>query len=256
MTLTEQANLYSKTSYFNRTVRQSAPLVTPTNRDQPQILSVHVYSAQRLFPLAKPVKQDRPGNLHLPPIERQKIKRPPLHRPAVQHLHSSQVTPTDLSQLTGRGLITDSSALLKEMDRANADEYHHVPPPSPSDDQIECLLHELQRRRPSTPRIPVSKDGYVPYRLPTLHPSMRSRQAAFPPPPTQMKSTLSTYRQTLIWKHWLFVFLLLHVPISRHFVRDQHRFLVDRWSIHYADVLKNANQRKSSHSSLQWRPNS
>ena len=197
MTLTEQANQFSKTSYFNRTVRQRAPLVTPPNRDRPQILSVHVYSAQRLLLLAKPAKQDRPGNLHLPPIERQKIKRPPLHRPSAQHLHSSQVTPTDLSQLTGRGLKTDSSALLKEMGRVSADEYYHVPPPSPSDDQLEHFFHELQRRRPSTPRIPVSNDGYVPYRLPTLHPSMGRRQTAFPSPSIQMKSTLSTYRQTL-----------------------------------------------------------
>lgn len=198
MTLTEQANQFAKTSYFNRTVRQRAPLVTPTNRDQPQILSVHVYSAQRLLSLTKPTKHDRPGNnLHLPPIERQKIKRPPLHPPSVQHLHSSQVTPTDLSQLTGRGLRTDSSALLKEMDRVSADEYHHVPPPSPSDDQVEHFFRELKHRRPSTPRIPVSKDGYVPYRLPALHPSMGRRQTAFPSPSTQMKSTLSTYRQTL-----------------------------------------------------------
>jgi hypothetical protein len=191
MTLTEQAIQFSKTSYFNRTVRQHA---TPSNGDQPQILSFHVYSAQRLSSLAKPTQQDR----HLPPIDvqRRKSKRPPLHHSSVQHLRSSQWTPTDLSQVTGRGIRSNSSALLKEMQRVNADENRPVPPPSPSDDQVEQFFCELHRTGLSMPQIAGSNDGYVPYRLPALHPPIGLRQTAFPLPSKPMKSTLATFRQT------------------------------------------------------------
>jgi hypothetical protein len=138
-----------------------------------KLLSFNVYLT-RYFKRAEetPVQRHRSVQLRLPMLDKQrdemstrKEKRTSF-RLVVPHR-----TPTnDISTITARGTRPESKLVFKD-ESSQID--RQVPPPSPSDEQIEHFFHKFASR--SRAVSPVHRDGYVPYRLPALPSLQRQR---------------------------------------------------------------------------------
>lgn len=187
MTLIEQANIFNKTTHPNLFLHR---LITKKNLD--------VYATPTtILPSIKPIK----SKFTLPPIDkddqrtRKKIKRP-IYRTSAFHSNTSSCTNIDLAALTARGKKPDAIIPLRDDQTIVNFQRQHAPPPSPSDDQVERILSQLNRTRQSSPQPSVVTDGNVPYRLPALSQSVIQTRSVMNIPPKDVKSTLSTYLQT------------------------------------------------------------
>ena len=224
MSLCDQVNAFNKTNrqrlIIDRTVRQrpsavysSLNRIVDDNREL-KIRSLDVYTSNHLVTNTRSVLSysDRShlDELLLPSIardvnedenRRRRRRKRPFYRKSLFHSYSTNSTQVDLAQLTARGLKPESHItipIIQENDSVDNDESHHAPPPSPSDNEIERLLYELQDKdqsRPASRLSPVEKEGYIPFRLPLLHQSSRYRRTPTPSPPKDIRSTLSNYLQ-------------------------------------------------------------
>jgi hypothetical protein len=180
MTLIEPANIFNRTIHRNLFFDR-----THTKKN------VDVYSSRPLLPtLTQSTKHYPTEKFILPQIERKKIKRP-AYRTSLYHSNASSSTNVDHSLLTARGKKPESISSIKDDETIINFQRHHAPPPSPSDDQIERILSELNRTRRSTPQSPEEIDGNIPYRLPALDHSGRRKRTV-----KDSTSTLSNYLQT------------------------------------------------------------
>ncbi len=189
MTLIEQANIFKKTNHQNLFFDRIS-----SNKN------VDVYSSRPFIPPTKQTKHYHSEKLILPSIDkddhqsRKKIKRP-AYRTSLYHSNTSSSMHSDLSLLTARGKKPESIIPIKVDETIMNFESHHAPPPSPSDDQLERILSDLNRKRQSTPPSLDEIDGNIPYRLPALHQSARRRRKDTTLPPKDVTSTLSNYLQ-------------------------------------------------------------
>ncbi|CAF0948594.1 unnamed protein product [Rotaria sordida] len=193
MTLIEHANILNKLNYQNLFRNRIS-----SKNDNLKSLSINVYSSQYLISSEKQSKIFRTDEHILPPIEngyRRKPKRPS-YRTSLFHSNKSNSNQIDLSSLTARGTKSELFTTIKDDDRIINFEYHHVPPPSPSDYQIEQLLYELNRTKQFTPYSITDKHDYVPYRLPALKQSSRRVHSELNYPPTYFKTNLSQSHET------------------------------------------------------------
>ena len=177
-------------------------------------LSFDVYTTKHLVASGKSIlpysEHTRLDEILLPSINkdisrdenrrRRKRKRPP-YRKSLFHAYSSITTEVDLAQLTAHGTKPESQTttpMIKDDDTVVSFQRHYAPPPSPSDDEVERILYELQDRnqsRPPTRQSPIEKDGYIPFRLPVLNRSPQFRRASTNSPSKDIRSTLSNYLQ-------------------------------------------------------------
>lgn len=224
MTLFEQSNLHRKTNRQRLLIEQTAlryptvssPLTHLSNDNLAlKNLSFDVYTHQHLHNAAKPpfpsARQKRYEDLLLPSIEKNvvrednrpvKNKKRPSYRKSLFHPDASSVVSQGFAELTTRGTRTELKVTLPVFQHEESMlPVHHdyAPPPSPSDDEIERFLTELQERSPpsrtSSPPSSVDKDDFVPFRLPALHKSAHTRRALEMPHYKNIRSTLSNYLQ-------------------------------------------------------------
>jgi hypothetical protein len=174
--LIEQANIFNRTIHRNLFFDRIA---TKKNVD--------VYSSRPLIPTIQSTKYNRSEKFILPPINKKKLKRP-AYRTSLYHSNTSISTPIDHTLLTARGKKPESITPIKDDETIMNLQRHHAPPPSPSDDQIERILSELNHTRSHSPE---EIDGYIPYRLPALDQSIRRKRTS-----KDITSTLSNYLQT------------------------------------------------------------
>ena len=195
MTLIEQANIFNKTNHQNFYLDRVSP-----KKDLLKTLSFDVYSSRHLISNAKQITNRRTDEYTLPLIDkdqnrtRKQIKRPS-YRTSVYHSNAANSSHLDLSLITARGTKPELLTPIKDNDTVINLKRHHAPPPSPSDDQLERLLVELNQTRQSSPRLSQEKDGYIPYRLPALTQSARRTRTDCTVLSKDVKSTLSSYLQ-------------------------------------------------------------
>jgi hypothetical protein len=223
MSLFDQVNAFNRTNrqrlLIDRTVQQRPPVYSSLNRivdDNRELKtrSFDVYTSKHLATNRNSVLSycDRThlDEFLLPSIardinedenRRRRKRKRPFYRKSLFHSYSSNSTQADLVQLTARGLKPESHITIPIIpvdDTVDNDEFHHAPPPSPSDNEIERLLHKLQdedQSRVSSRQSPIEKEGYIPFRLPLLHQSSQYRHTPTPSPPKDIRSTLSNYLQ-------------------------------------------------------------
>ena len=109
------------------------------------------------------VQRRRSVQLRLPTLDKSRKDKATSFRLAVPH----RTHPTDISTITARGTRPESKLVFRE-EASQVD--RQVPPPSPSDEQIEHFFNTFQPASRS-----VSPDGHVPYRLPALTSSLQRR---------------------------------------------------------------------------------
>ena len=227
MTWLGQSNLHKKTNRQRLLIEQTAvryqPVTRlPTNDSTLKNLSFDVYTHKHLLNAAKPPcptgRQKRYEQFFLPSIDKNllrdetravKNKKRPSYRKSLFHPEtSSTVVSQGFTELTTRGTRTELKVTLPMMtddDSLQPIHRHYAPPPSPSDDEIERFLTELQEKtspsRISSPPSSSSVDNedYVPFRLPALQKSARVRHTPEQPPYKNIRSTLSNYLQKYYW---------------------------------------------------------
>ena len=218
MTILEQVNAFKRSNrqhlIIDRTFRRPPPppVYSSFNHiDNENIelktLSVDVYASKHLVNKNKstlsPSERNRLGKLLLPSMDktdeihhrRRKKKRPSYHK-SLYHPHSPHSTETDLTQINARGMKPELHVVIPvcpDDDTVISFQRDHVPPPSPSDDELDRLINDLQDRALSPSPSPVEKEGYVPFRLPTLRQSARFRRTPIRLPVKDIRSTLSNY---------------------------------------------------------------
>lgn len=221
MTWLEQSNLHKKTNRQRLLIDQTAVRYQPVSRLESndstlKNLSFDVYTHKHLLNAAKAPRaggrQKRYDEFFLPPIDKNllrdetrpvKNKKRPSYRKSLFHPEtSSTVVSQGFTELTTRGTRTELKVTLpivNDDDSLIPIRRHYAPPPSPSDDEIERFLTELQEKnspsRISSPPSSIDKEDYVPFRLPALNKSARLRQTPDKPPNKNIRSTLSNYLQ-------------------------------------------------------------
>lgn len=224
MTLLEQVNIFKKSNrqhlIVDRTIRQRSPpraVYSSFNQiDNENIelktLSIDVYTSKHLINKTKstlsPYERNRLGKLLLPSIDkesssnenhRRRKKKRPSYRQSLYHSHSPHSTEVDLAQINARGIKPELHVVIpicRDDETIVSYQRDHVPPPSPSDDDIDRLVSDIQDRDPSySPSVqsPMEKEGFVPFRLPTLRQSARFRRTPVRLPVKDVRSTLSNY---------------------------------------------------------------
>ncbi|CAF2527872.1 unnamed protein product [Rotaria sp. Silwood2] len=220
MTLLEQSNAFHKINRqrlpFDQTTRNPVVNASLTNVDDHDLelrnLSFDVYTSKHLVTTGKSVLpycgRHHLDEILLPVIEkdihrdenqRRRKKKRPSYRKSLYHSSSPNATQVDLTQLTARGTKTELQTIIpivNDDDTVVNAQRHYAPPPSPSDDEIERLLYKLetvnQSRSPSQQSIK-DKEGYIPFRLPTLYETVQSRRTLTNSSPKDIRSTLSNY---------------------------------------------------------------
>lgn len=227
MSISDQVNAFNKSNHqrlvISRTMRQRRPVYSSFNTvhgDEDDIelktLSFDVYTNKHLVASGKSIlpypENTRLDKLLLPSINkdinndenrRRRKRRRPAYRKSLFHSYSFNSTEADLASLTARGTkpetqITITTPTIKDDDTIVSFQRHHAPPPSPSDDEIERLLYELQDRNQSrspTRQSPIEKEGYIPFRLPVLNHSPKFGRSSSNSPSKDIRSTLSNYLQ-------------------------------------------------------------
>lgn len=223
MTLLEQSNVFSKSNHqraqFDRIPQHPRVYSTTHGIDDHDVelkaLSFDVYTNKHLITTGKAIlpypERSRLDEIILPAIEknttreevphRRRRKRPSYRRSLFHPNTPSNATPVDGIQVTARGMKPDYQITIptsSEEDMNNNYRSHYAPPPSPSDDQLERLIYELQdmnQTRSQSQQSIIEKEGYIPFRLPALGRPNRYRQRAKHIPPKDIRSTLSNYLQ-------------------------------------------------------------
>ncbi|CAF0730536.1 unnamed protein product [Rotaria sordida] len=220
MTLFEQSNVFHKINRqrlpFDQTVRHPPVYSSLNNVDDHDLelktLSFDVYTSKHLVTTGKSILpysgRHHLDEILLPAIEkdihrdenqRRGKKKRPSYRKSLYHSTLSSSTQVDLTQLTARGTKPEIQTIIpiaNDDDTIGNYQRHYAPPPSPSDDEIERLLYKLeavnQSRSPSQQSIK-EKEGYIPFRLPTLYRPAQSRRTWINSSPKDVRSTLSNY---------------------------------------------------------------
>ena len=223
MTLFEQANLYKKTNRQRLLIDQTAIRYPPVHSTSNHIdnndlalknLSFDVYTHKHLLNAAKPPllsgRQKRFDDFFFPSIDKDFLrdenrpvrnKKRPSYRKSLFHPESSSTISQGFTELTTRGTRTELKITLPILgdDESTMNlRRDHVPPPSPSDEEIERFLTALQEKNTPTivsPTSSVEKEEYVPFRLPALQKSARVRRTPDKSPYINIRSTLSNYLQ-------------------------------------------------------------
>ena len=235
ISLFEQSNAYKKSNRQRLLIDQTAQRPRPVRSSFSRVhddelelkhLSFDVYTNQHLLTSGKPTlpsgRRQRWDEIVLPSIEKdfnrdnnptQRVRRRPAYRKSLYHSETASTFPEVQPQLTTRGTRTEiqiTIPLIRDDETVFSYQRHHAPPPSPSDNEIERLLTELQDRNPSRPssrQSPVDREDYVPFRLPALNQSARTRRTSTKSPCKNIRSTLSNYLQKYYW-------VLLHSNVS------------------------------------------
>jgi hypothetical protein len=218
MTLLEQSHAFKKFNrqhfVVDRTVRHPPVYSSLNNVHDSDIglktLSFDVYTTKHLVTTGKSILPSSGYNhvneLILPPADintkyRRRKKKRPSYRQSLYHSDSSNSAQADLAQLTARGMKREVQVIIPTVnddDTVVNFQRDHAPPPSPSDDEIERLLYQLQDRnqsRPPSRQSPLEKEGYIPFRLPKLRRSVRPHRTPMNSPSKDIRSTLSNYLQ-------------------------------------------------------------
>jgi hypothetical protein len=223
LSLLEQSNTYKKSNrqrmLIDHTARNPRPIYSSFSRvndDEIELknMSFDVYTHKHLLNGSKPKppsgRRQRFDEIVLPSIEKdlnrdreptQRVKRRPAYRKSLYHSETTNAFTQAQPQLTTRGTRTEiqiTIPIIRDDETVDSFRRHHAPPPSPSDDAIERFLTELQDRNPSrssSRQSPVERDDYVPFRLPALNQSARTRRTSTKSPCKNIRSTLSNYLQ-------------------------------------------------------------
>lgn len=123
------------------------------------------------------------------------------YRKSTYHSSSSNSTQVELPQLTARGTKPDyrTGISISRSDYSVVNlQQHLAPPPSPSNDQIERVLHEPQEKTQS--RLPSQKlfkekQPHASFPLPALKISSLSHRTPTTLSPKEVRSILSEYLQ-------------------------------------------------------------
>ena len=225
MALYEQSNAYKKSNHLykltDRPKHKVPPVYASLNRFESStaaLQSLSFYAATQKHPLrTKPVLASSGSNqsdafllasmdkhMSQDGTYRQRRRKRPSFRQSIYHSDPSNSVPFDATHLNARGLKPESHrsiSIFNPNDLAASFHSHHAPPPSPSDDAIERLLDELRQTNVSpvsSHRSSLEREGYVPFRLPALHPSMRPRHK---PVPSSSKDTKSSSLHKYYWKY-------------------------------------------------------
>jgi hypothetical protein len=223
MSLLAQANAFKNSNRqrltADRTVRPRPAVYSSfTHVDDSNVelktLSLDVYASKHLVTTGKSIlphsQRGRLEEFLLPSINkdvnhdenrRRRKRRRPSYRKSLFHTYSSTSTQADLAHLAARGkksALQRTEAVIRDDDTVVSLERHHAPPPSPSNDEIERSLYDLQDISQSPPpsrQSPVELEGYIPFRLPALNRSARVQRTPSDSPAKDIRSTLSDYFQ-------------------------------------------------------------
>ena len=222
LTLFEQSNIFKKLNrqrlppdYIARNpfIYSSLNNVDDTNVDL-KSLSFDVYTSKYLPTTGKTIlpysRRHRLDEILLPAIEkdinrqenhRARKKKPPSYCKSLLHLQQTNSTQADLTHLTARGTKPDTQIaipIVKDDETVVNFQSHHAPPPSPSDDEIERLLYDLEDGHLSplpSWQSTLQKEGLVPFRLPALNRYDRRRHKPVNALPKDVRTTLSDFLQ-------------------------------------------------------------
>ncbi|CAF0963164.1 unnamed protein product [Adineta steineri] len=198
-----QAHITDKTNYQRLFRDRSA-----STKESLKTLSFNVYSSRHLIsPLTKQIKYQPCNRPILPPITKddnrnqRKLKRPS-YRKSIYYSLVSNTPPIDLPVITTNRTKPELLTLLQDETLIHF-QYHHAPPPTPSDDQLGRILIELNQNEESTTDISTedNESGLVPYRLPALKQSTKQLRKEKNSPPKHNITILSNYYQTLYSKN-------------------------------------------------------
>lgn len=224
MTWPSQNNLHKKSNRQRLLIEQTSvryPVVYSTvnqfeNNDLTlKNLSFDVYTHKHLINAGKTSfpsgRKKRIDEYFLPSIDKNilreeirpvKNKKRPSYRKSLFHPDTLSNVSQGFSELTTRGTRTELKVTLPivtDDDSFLPIRRHYAPPPSPSDDEIERFLTELQEKnspsRISSPPSTTDKEDYVPFRLPALHKSAHFRPTPEKASSKNIRSTLSNYLQ-------------------------------------------------------------
>ena len=224
LSLFEQSSAYKKSNrqrlLIDHSARNSRPIYSSFSRvndDEIELkhLSFDVYTHKHLLNDSKSKlpsgRRQRFDGMVLPSLEKdfnrdreptQRVKRRPAYRKSLYHSDTTSAFTPAQPQLTTRGTRTEiqiTIPIIRDDETVVSFRRHHAPPPSPSDDEIERLLTELQERSPSPRQSPIEREDYVPFRLPALNQSARTRRTSTKSPCKNIRSTLSNYLQKYYW---------------------------------------------------------
>jgi len=219
MSILDQVNAFHKNNrqqhlIIERPRKQHVPVYSHVNEDNSElkIRSFDVYTSKHLVitnrkPTLPFSERARLDEILLPTIERalnnqdgnhrRRQRRRPFYRKSLFHTYSSMSTQADLEQITARGIKAESRTTLQTCpDNASDNEstdmprYRLVPPPSPSDSELERVFYQTSSHSLLQPT-PVDRgdEEDIPFRLPLL------RRARKNPSPKDIRSTLSNYLQ-------------------------------------------------------------
>lgn len=223
MTLLQQVNTFKKSNpqylIIDRTVRQRRRVDSSFNNTvddniELKTRSINVYASNHLVTNGKLIlpgsERNRLGQLLLPSIYKDtndnenyqpRKRKSPLYRKSLFHFYSPKSTPIDLSQLTARGIKREThttTPIIKDNDSEVNVQRHHVPPPTPSDTDLERSSYELldvNQSRLSMRQSPIENEGYIPFRLPVLQRTSQFSRISTNSSSKDIRSTLSNYLQ-------------------------------------------------------------
>lgn len=218
MSLLEQVNTFQKNNYrqhliFERPARKRLPVYSSMHHinddnSELKVRSFDVYTRKHLVTNRTTIlpysERNRLDEVLLPSIDRdlnhdeshhRRQRRRPFYRKSLFHTYSSMSTQADLEQITARGFKPESRIVVPTCPENDDDNestdipgYHHVPPPSPSDNEIQRLFFRPQSRSPvQQPTLDHEED--IPFRLPVLRCSRLNSSSK------NIRSTLSNYLQ-------------------------------------------------------------
>ena len=224
MSFLEQTNNYQKPTrvkvLFDPSMRQTlafSPLSRTESYQDLQLknLSISVYTNKHLLPSVKPLltsaRYKRYDELVLPKLNRERTSMARLERQSsilksskssekkkkISNLHADPPLLTRVKKTQNPVTLP----IFRDNETVSSFQRHHDPPPSPSDDEIDRLLAEIQDRKLTITSLSThsskssGNDGFVPFRLPALKRSAFAHRSPIKSPCKNIRSTLSNYLQ-------------------------------------------------------------